>query len=109
MIAPSLCDFCSHYIKSGKCKAFPDGDGIPREFFDLEPHFDIHPLQKNDILFEMNVEKVENSPHTRDIRLLKNSIDTYNDKHHNGKPYVRFNETTKQMIYPKQEKISPLP
>ena len=77
-IAPIMCEICTRFysdlyaktvrtipkgkngykpfeerFKAMKCQAFPDGipeDIILSEFL----HFEKHPLQKNDILFELN-------------------------------------------------------
>ena len=48
---PTLCKICKHRASYTTCKAFPDE--IPKEFCNLDGlHFEKHPSQKNDIVFE---------------------------------------------------------
>ena len=101
MIAPSLCDICKNY--GGRtCKAFPEGN-IPDEFFDLKHHFEKHPSQKNDILFELDVKKAE-GVRTMNMKLLQLFIDEYNKKYYGGEPYVSYDKEKKEVIYNTQIK-----
>jgi len=105
MIAPSLCDICKNTdgFSGNKCRAFPEGN-IPDEFCYLNSHFEKHHSQKNNILFELSVEQIENSPFTSEMRFLLHSIDDYNKEHYGGEPYVSYDKEKKEVVYNTQIK-----
>jgi len=58
-LTPStLCNACKHRIDYNTCKAFPEG--IPKELHN-QLHYEKHPSQKNDIVFELGEEGSKNA------------------------------------------------
>jgi hypothetical protein len=55
-------------------------------------------------LFELDVEKVENSPFTSEMKFLLFSIDDYNKEHYGGELYVSYDKEKKEVIYNTQIK-----